>query len=172
MARQGAGVCSVSLAACVACCDSTTVTERVPPDNCFVVSPSRIIVIVICSVLTHRLGLWLVSILRFFFPVICDQSMERLLNLALVLTSETCGTALLTTPLKVAEARVPRSDRIPCHLPCQFRHHAVSGKRFRRALLPSVHSSEPGVGTRSYHASDFLWSLLQSRRWLRRHVEQ
>ena len=28
----------------------------------------------------------------------------------IVLTSGTCGTAVLTTPLKVVEARVPRSD--------------------------------------------------------------
>ena len=34
-------------------------------------------------------------------------------------------------------------------------HHAVSGKRYG-ALLPSVHSSESGVGIRSYHASDPL----------------
>ena len=35
-------------------------------------------------------------------------------------------------------------------------HHAVLGKRIRRTLLPSVHSSEHGVGMRSYHASDPL----------------
>ena len=32
-------------------------------------------------------------------------------------------------------------------------HHAVSGKRSRRALLPSVRSSESSVGIGSYHAS-------------------
>ena len=36
-----------------ACFDSTTVTEHVLLDICFVVSPSRIIVNVICSILTH-----------------------------------------------------------------------------------------------------------------------
>ena len=46
--------------------------------------------------------------------------MERLLNLAIVLTFGTCGTAVLTTPLKVVEARVSRSDRIRCYLPLQF----------------------------------------------------
>ena len=35
-------------------------------------------------------------------------------------------------------------------------HHAVSGKRVRRTLFPSVHSSESGVGIRSCHASDPL----------------
>ena len=35
-------------------------------------------------------------------------------------------------------------------------HHAVSGKRMRRTLLPSVHSSESGVEIRSHHASDLL----------------
>ena len=34
-------------------------------------------------------------------------------------------------------------------------HHAVSGKRYG-ALLPSVHSSESGVGIGSYHTSDPL----------------
>ena len=87
LARQGAGVCSVSLGACVASFDSTTVTGHALPDICFMVSPSCIIVMVICSVLTHRLCLWLVSILRFFFPVFCVQLVERLLNLVIVLTS-------------------------------------------------------------------------------------
>ena len=36
-----------------ACFDSTAVTGDVLPDICFVVSPSRIIVSVICSILTH-----------------------------------------------------------------------------------------------------------------------
>ena len=81
--------------------DSTTVTGHVLPDICFMVSPSCIIVIVICSVLTHRLCLWLVSILRFFLPAVCVQLIERLLYLVTVLTSGTCGTAVLTTPLKV-----------------------------------------------------------------------
>ena len=107
LARQGAGVCSVSLGACVASFDSTTDTGHALPDICFMVSPSCIIVMVICSVLTHRLCLWLVSILRFFFPVVCVSSIERLLGLVIVLTSGTCGTAVLTTPLKVVEARVP-----------------------------------------------------------------
>ena len=53
LARQGAGVCCASPGACVARFDSTTVTRHVPRDICFMVSPSRIIVIVICSVLTH-----------------------------------------------------------------------------------------------------------------------
>ena len=35
-------------------------------------------------------------------------------------------------------------------------HHTVSGKRKRRTLLPSVHSSKSGVGIRSHHASDPL----------------
>ena len=125
-------------------------------------SPSCIIVIVICSVLTHRLCLWLVSILRFFFPAVCVYSIERFLNLVAVLTSGTCGTAVLTKPQKVEEARVPRSDRIRLYIPFPVRselvvlHHAVSGKRKLRTLLPSVHSSEPCVGIRSYHASDPL----------------
>ena len=59
MAPQGAGVCSVSLGACVACSDSTTVTGHVHRDICFMVSPSRIIVMVICSVLTHS---WIPSL--------------------------------------------------------------------------------------------------------------
>ena len=53
MVRQGAGVCSVSRGACVACFDSTTVTGHVLPDICFMVSPSRIVVIAICNVSTH-----------------------------------------------------------------------------------------------------------------------
>ena len=43
---------ALSLGTCVACFDSTTVTGHVLPD-CFMVSPSCIIVIVICSVLAH-----------------------------------------------------------------------------------------------------------------------
>ena len=35
--------------------------------------------------------------------------MEHLLNLVIVPTSGTCRTAMLTTPLKLVEARVPRS---------------------------------------------------------------
>ena len=120
LALQGAGVCSVSHGGCVACFEGTTVTGHVSPDICIMVSPSCIIVIVICSVLTHRLGLWLVSVLRFFFPAVCVLSIERLLNLVIVLMSGTSGTAVLTTPLKVFEARVPRSDRIRCYLPFQF----------------------------------------------------
>ena len=108
MARQGADVCSVSLGACVACFDNTTVTGRVPPDTCFMVSPSCIVVTVICSVLTYHLCLWLVSILRFFFPVVCVSSIEHLLNLVIGPTSGTCRTAVLTTPLKVVEA--PRTS--------------------------------------------------------------
>ena len=69
-----------------------------------------VVVIVVCSVLTHRLCLWVVSILRFFFPAVCVSSIEHFLDLVLVLTSGTCGTIALTTPLKVVEAHVPRSD--------------------------------------------------------------
>ena len=40
----------------------------------------------------------------FFFPVVCVWLIEHSLNLEFVLTSGTCGTAALTTPLKVVEA--------------------------------------------------------------------
>ena len=51
--RQGASVCSASPGACVARFDTTAVTGHVLPDICFMVSPSRTFVFVICSVLTH-----------------------------------------------------------------------------------------------------------------------
>ena len=66
--RQGACVCSVSLARF----DSTTVTGHVFPDICFMTSSSRIIVVVICSVLTHRLCVCLVSILLPFCLCLVD----------------------------------------------------------------------------------------------------
>ena len=37
-------------------------------------------------------------------PVVCVQLIEHLKNLVIVLTSGTCGTAALVTPLKVVEA--------------------------------------------------------------------
>ena len=46
--------------------------------------------------------------LQFFFPAVCVLSIEHSLNLAFFLTSGTCGTAVLTTPLKVVEA--PRTS--------------------------------------------------------------
>ena len=69
---------------------------------------------------------------------------------------------MLTTPLKVVEARAPRAERIRCYPPFQFGQswivlrHAVLGKHIPRTLLPTVHFSESGVGIRSYHASDPL----------------
>ena len=48
LARQGAGVCCVSRGACVACCDSTTVTGHVIQDICFMVSPSWLISFFVC----------------------------------------------------------------------------------------------------------------------------
>ena len=61
------------------------------------------------STRTRAFCSWLVSILQFFFPVVCAQLMEHLLNLVIIPTSGTCRTAILTTPLKLVEARVPRS---------------------------------------------------------------
>ena len=52
-----------------------------------------------------HLCLWLVSILQFFFPVVCVSLIEHLLNLVILLTSGTCGIAVLTTPLKDVKAR-------------------------------------------------------------------
>ena len=63
----------------------------------------------VCSPLRTNAHANAVTILQFFFPVVCAQLMEHLLNLVIVPTSGTCGTAVLTTPLKVVEARVPRS---------------------------------------------------------------
>ena len=71
LAPQGASVCCVSLGACFACFDNTTATLHFLLDICFMVSPSCTNVIVICSVLTHCLCLWLVSTLLFLFPVVC-----------------------------------------------------------------------------------------------------
>ena len=69
---------------------------------------------------------------------------------------------------------------------CLSRDESVSRKRVRHTLLPSVHFSEPAVGMRSCPAFRggtlnvrrnpgariLCWFLLQSRRWLRRHVKQ
>ena len=120
MARQGASVSTVSLGACVACFDSTTDTGHVPPDFCFMVSPSCIIVVVICSVLTHRICSWPVSILRFFFPVVCAQLMERLLNLVIVPTcrSELTVSHSASALAQEAATRVPKwKDLGPLRLP-------------------------------------------------------
>ena len=83
--------------------------EHGSPDVCSMTIPKCVVVIVICSVVTHCLCLWLVSVLRFFFAAVCVSSIERLLGLVIVLTSGTCGTAVFTAPLKVVEARAPRS---------------------------------------------------------------
>ena len=58
---------------------SSSTTGHVLPDICFMVSPSCIIVIVICSVVTHRLCLWLVSTLSFLLPC-CLCSVDRALT--------------------------------------------------------------------------------------------
>ena len=71
-----------------------------------------VIIIVICSVLTHS---WIPSLsvacLNVSVLLACCLCLvvEHLLNLVIVPTSGTCSTAVLTTQLKVVEARVPRS---------------------------------------------------------------
>ena len=138
----------MSLEACVACFDSTTATRPVLPDICFMVSPSCIIVIVICSVLTHRLCLCFVG-WALTESGNCSDVWNVWYSSAHYTTESRRGTRTSIRQFSLLFSFPVRSE-------LAVLHHAVSGKRIRRTLLPSGHSSESGVGIRSYRASDPL----------------
>ena len=133
----------MSLGACVACFDSTTVTGHVLPDNCFMVSPSCIKVIVICCVLTHRLCSWLVSNFSSssLLLVSVDGALTESVNCSDV-WNVSYSSSHCTTESRGGTRTSIRQNSLVSSLPVRLElvvlHHAVSGKRiWRLFILPN-----------------------------------